>query len=759
MASSRGVWGIDIGQCALKALRCTLAEDGKAVVAEAFDYIEYPKILSQPEADPDELVRDALAQFLSRNDVRGDKIAISVSGQAGLARFIKLPPVESKKIPDIVKYEARQQIPFALEDVVWDYQPLEGGSQDEGYALETEVGLFAMKRDQIAKALHPLESAGIDVEFIQLAPLAVYNYVCFDRLNNMEGAEPYSPENPPSSKVVLSFGADTTDIVITNGYRVWQRNIPIGGSHFTKALTKELKLTFAKAEHLKKNAKQAEDPRALFKAMRPVFSDLSAEIQRSLTFFMSNNRHAKLDEMLALGNPMKLPGLSRFLTQNLGQKVDAVEDFPGLIGGSVTATPQFEENKLAFATAYGLCVQALGLSQLSTNLLPDEIVTTRLVKAKKPWAIAAAALLLVSLTANFASHSSALSTVDLEDRWKQQIDASQNLTRASSGYESELSELKAQFVALKTTGDNLQSNEDGRLLWLELLKAIDVVVPKDAAPRKRTEADTMNREEVFIDAMDAQQFPDLSAWYRPIESIYDDAKEYDEYVQAKEAEKEQAKKAALAAESQAEQAAAGLATEAPDGALEEDALAEPGVAAETADGYGEEAVSAGPSGSGYVIELTGHHFHNSQPKNKDVTIDIQNEGMHFVRQTLIKNLLEKSVMLPDGDKGEMVEVPLSKLGISYPVIVTELPIVDVKYDPEASSAEEASAVTRRGSAGAEVRFGRLPAVGAVDEQEPERELWKLRRYDFKVQFIWQPTPRHVRKNPELANEAEEDFGV
>ena len=82
MASSRGVWGIDIGQCALKALRCTLAEDGKAVVAEAFDYIEYPKILSQPEADPDELVRDALAQFLSRNDVRGDKIAISVSGQA-----------------------------------------------------------------------------------------------------------------------------------------------------------------------------------------------------------------------------------------------------------------------------------------------------------------------------------------------------------------------------------------------------------------------------------------------------------------------------------------------------------------------------------------------------------------------------------------------------------------------------------------------------------------------------------------------------
>ena len=81
---------------------------------------------------------------------------------------------------------------------------------------------------------------------------------------------------------MISLGTDTTDLVITNGNRVWQRNIPIGGSHFTKALSKGLRLTFAKAEHLKRNAMKAEDPKAVFQAMRPVFSDLVAEIQRSL---------------------------------------------------------------------------------------------------------------------------------------------------------------------------------------------------------------------------------------------------------------------------------------------------------------------------------------------------------------------------------------------------------------------------------------------------------------------------------------------
>ena len=54
---------------------------------------------------------------MDRNDLKGCKVAISVPGQAGLVKFIKLPPVEKKRIPDIVKFEAKQQIPFALEEV------------------------------------------------------------------------------------------------------------------------------------------------------------------------------------------------------------------------------------------------------------------------------------------------------------------------------------------------------------------------------------------------------------------------------------------------------------------------------------------------------------------------------------------------------------------------------------------------------------------------------------------------------------------
>jgi len=200
MAKSGAVWGIDVGQCALKALRCRPHEkDDNRIVVEAFDYIEYPKILTQPEANREELVREALEQFVSRNTLTGDRVAISVPGQSGLARFIKLPPVEAKKIPDIVKYEARQQIPFALEDVVWDYQTLAGGSVDDGYALETEVGLFAMKRDQVARALKPLEDVGVEIDIIQLAPLAIYTLGNWDVVMGRAGGVSITMRLPPRS--------------------------------------------------------------------------------------------------------------------------------------------------------------------------------------------------------------------------------------------------------------------------------------------------------------------------------------------------------------------------------------------------------------------------------------------------------------------------------------------------------------------------------------------------------------------------------
>src|SRR5438105_5308525 len=187
MPVHQGVWGIDVGQSALKALRLEVM-DG-VLTATAFDYVEHPKILSQPDADPDQLTREALEKFLSRNQLKGDIVCISVPGQSGLARFVKLPPVEEKKIGDIVRFEAKQQIPFNLEEVVWDYQKLNSGAVSDGFAMETEIGLFAIKRDAVSRSLQQFKEVKVEVHIVQMAPLALCNYVAYDLLAADKEAE------------------------------------------------------------------------------------------------------------------------------------------------------------------------------------------------------------------------------------------------------------------------------------------------------------------------------------------------------------------------------------------------------------------------------------------------------------------------------------------------------------------------------------------------------------------------------------------
>src|SRR6185437_14313827 len=124
MASAKFSWGIDIGNRALKAVK--LIRDGDVVRVDDFDVIEHETVLSNAGDNREQLVQNALKNFVDRHPMKGGAVSVGVSGQASFARFIKLPPVEEKKIPEIVRFEAIQQIPFPLDDVEWSYQLFRG---------------------------------------------------------------------------------------------------------------------------------------------------------------------------------------------------------------------------------------------------------------------------------------------------------------------------------------------------------------------------------------------------------------------------------------------------------------------------------------------------------------------------------------------------------------------------------------------------------------------------------------------------------
>lgn len=759
MAKQESAWGIDIGNASLKALRLRPTETPNIVQADAFDYIEYPMLLTQPAADPPSLIETALKQFLSRNEVRGHRVAISVSGATGLARFIKLPPVELSKLVDVVRFEAKQQIPYDLDSVVWRYQRMDVGSEESSFALGSTIGLFALKRDQIDAALDPFRKLGIEVDIIQLSPLALFNYARFDAMDDLPSPDDYDPENPPPSICVFSMGTDSSDLVITNGYRVWQRNIPLGGNHFTKALSKELKLTFSKAEHLKKNPTSHPDSKAVFQAMRPVFSELLSELQRSISYYGSIERSAEIARGIALGNPMKLPGLRGYIEKGLGFPIERIESFPHLVGNEVVDSAGFRENLSCFGVVYGLALQGIDRAYMKINMLPDEVVKDRFIRAKKPWALAAAATLLLGCTVSFAASSLALSSVSpnrfgsAEQRAKQVVDTAKR-------HQQDLSSVESEFDRIKAIGENLTGNVEGRLLWLELLTAVNQALPQyrlqaenvaaqaaaeeqaAASEDPKEQAKALEaREQIHITSLDANYLDDLSTWWQMTGGWYK-APEGQEGAESQTGTTTAQAAPAAVAPAASPMGAAGSSPYGMSSPYGGSDSMYPG-----ASPYGGAAAPPpppsipGPTGPGYVIRLTGYHYHNSE------TAQI-NQGAEYVRNTLIKNL-ETGPFFVNGEW-----LTPKELGIGFPCLINPGKIKVVRVtDPNVRPSTLAPGAGTMGPTG--IPTGSLipgGSTGTLGTGAPGTPgtmtipgVIELRRFDFVVEFVWQPKTESERK--------------
>src|SRR5262249_12510886 len=121
------------------------------------------------------------------------------------------------------------------------------------------------------------------------------------------------------------------------------------------------------------------------------------EVQKSLQFFTSTHRDAHIKYMVGMGGAFRLPGLQKYLQEKLQLDVRKLSKFLRLQGDSVTTAPVFNDNVMSMGVVYGLALQALKMARLRTNLLPQEIRMDRLVRSKKPWAVAAAACLLIGV--------------------------------------------------------------------------------------------------------------------------------------------------------------------------------------------------------------------------------------------------------------------------------------------------------------------------------------------------------------------------
>lgn len=467
MAKPNSVLAIDIGADSLKIAEFSFPQGGGIVLGN-FAFKEFGGDLKEEELG--EALKVALNQALSEIEFKTKSVHISISGQSAFIRFVKLPPIGDRedRVRQVVEYEAKQNVPFPIEQVVWDYQLI---SKTEGDS-EIEVMFVVIKDTVIEDIVSIIEAHGKDIEIIDVAPAACYNSA---RANEIGGNE---------CVMLLNIGSKCSSLVFIDSGRFFVRTIPIAGHSITQQISKEFGIPFKDAEELKRKhgfvalggayeEPDSEVAATISKIVRNIMTRLHGEINRSINVYRSQQKGNKPSKLYLAGGSSVMAFTPRFFTEKL--KIPAEYFNPFQV---VSLSPNINREGLAevahmFSEVIGLGLRRATVCPIEISLVPQTLRRLQEIKHKAPFFYMTAASLVVCLTLIFLAFIK-----------QGQIDRKK--AEMSNTVVEKTEALKNQIRAEKNNLDGIVSRYkaaknvlDSRKNWPNLIREIQLLIPND----------------------------------------------------------------------------------------------------------------------------------------------------------------------------------------------------------------------------------------------------------------------------------------
>jgi type IV pilus assembly protein PilM len=177
------------------------------------------------EATREKVILKALQETLAEKGIKAKDVNVCAPGFHVFSKFVKLPPVDANKVTQIIQYEAQQNVPFPLAEVVWDYQIL--GSAPSG---ELEVLLVAVKSDVVEGLFRVAAQAKLRLQLCDASPAALCN------------AFRYNYGDLEDCTMLLDIGAKTSNLLFFEKGKVFSRSINLGANAITQDFANEAKL-------------------------------------------------------------------------------------------------------------------------------------------------------------------------------------------------------------------------------------------------------------------------------------------------------------------------------------------------------------------------------------------------------------------------------------------------------------------------------------------------------------------------------------
>jgi type IV pilus assembly protein PilM len=380
MLNTKSFLTIDFGAGSLKLAEFEINEAG-GLRLENF-VIKPLGLEGSQESTREKTILQALQEVLAEKTFKSNVVNVCAPGFHVFSKFVKLPPVDAAKVGQIIQYEAQQNVPFPLAEVVWDYQIL--GSAASG---ELEVLLVAIKSDIVEGLFRMADQAKLKLQLCDASPAALCN------------AFRYNYPDLDDCTMLLDIGAKTSNLLFFEKGKVFSRSINLGANTITQDFATEAKLKFADAEKIKiaegfvslggayeepDNAHQA----AISKIARQFMTKLHIQVNQTMQFYRGQQGGSAPQRLFLSGGASIMPYTAQFFAEKLNVPVEYFNPFRNVQINPSVNLEDLSRVAHSLGEVVGLGLRNLANCPVEMNLMPESTLRWQSFNQKKPYLVA-----------------------------------------------------------------------------------------------------------------------------------------------------------------------------------------------------------------------------------------------------------------------------------------------------------------------------------------------------------------------------------
>ena len=455
------------------------------------------------DATREAVIHKALTDALTEKNIKARSVNVCAPGFHVFSKFVKLPPVDAAKVTQIIQYEAQQNVPFPLAEVVWDYQIM--GSAAGG---ELEVLLVAFKSDVVEGLFRVAEKAKLKLSLCDASPAALCN------------AFRYNYGELEDCTMLLDIGAKTSNLLFFEKGKVFSRSINLGANAITQDFANEAKLKFDDAEKIKiaegfvslggayeepENPNQA----AISKIARQFMTKLHIQVNQTIQFYRGQQGGAAPQRLFLAGGASIMPYTAQFFAEKLNLPVEYFNPLRNVQIDPSVSLEELARVAHSLGEVVGLGLRNLANCPVEMNLMPDSTLRWQAFDQKKPYFIATIySVVFVAFAVGFLFEQLAKSKEKEIEGLSQQVETIQ----LKSG---QFNKAYATLKEVKSERDQITAWMEERYYWGDVLTQLrGVLMRSEDNIKKKLSAQKPNVEAgIWIEQLTAA--PGLQGAFSP----------------------------------------------------------------------------------------------------------------------------------------------------------------------------------------------------------------------------------------------------